>query len=100
MQIVAFVNKPPYLGDHQPGDCFRILNEGESKEYEMATKKTEKAESTDVAEPTESELIVQAIQGLQAQIIGATPTEREAGKDATHTALRGLYARLGATLAE
>lgn len=63
----------------------------------MATKKAEKPEQ---APPTESELLVQAIQGLQAQIIGATPTEREAGKDATHTALRALYACLGATLSE
>jgi len=63
----------------------------------MATKKTEKA---DAAEPSELELLVQAIQGVQQQISGATPTEREAGQAATHTALRGLYARLGATLSE
>lgn len=63
----------------------------------VATKKTEKAEST---EPTESELLVQALQGLQQQLDGATPTEREDGRDATYRAIRDLYARLGATLSE
>lgn len=63
----------------------------------MATKKTEQTEST---EPSESELLVQALIGVQQQLDGATPTEREAGRDATHTALRALYARLGATLSE
>jgi len=63
----------------------------------MATKKTEKA---DAAEPSELELLVQAIQGVQQQISGATPTEREAGQAATHQAVKALYARLGATLSE
>lgn len=63
----------------------------------MATKKTEKPEA---AEPSESELFLQAVQGLTQQINGQTPTERDAGRDATHRAIRDLYARLGATLSE
>lgn len=66
----------------------------------MATKKTEKAEQTEAVEPSESELLVQALQGLQQQINGQTPTERADGQLSTALALRALYARLGATLSE
>lgn len=63
----------------------------------MATKRTEQ---TEAAGPSELELLVQALQGVQQQLDGATPTEREAGQAATHQAVKALYARLGATLSE
>ena len=63
----------------------------------MATKKTEKPE---VPEKSETELIVDALLGLQQQVNGTHPETRGVGQLATARALKALYARLGATLHE
>lgn len=61
----------------------------------MTAKKADKTEPLDP--PTEGVLLLRAIIGIQRQLDGATPTEREAAKAQTHAAVKELVARLGAS---